>query len=513
MLRIVLALLVLPVLSLMLAPRVFAVQALAPSTGSSSFSFEEYDPSMVALPTPKRPDLSGYTRKNMEARLAAIPAKPPKVALRKMFKQFELHDFTDGGRAREWATRQLSFPKAIYINSGVVTLKDIARQVGNKQFFEKLGEHRYMSRLPIVVTHNATLVMRGDTLRLSQDRGAFLVVDGQYFAFDSMLIGWNEAKNEPAPYTGPHQFRPFMLGWGGSQIYMDNDFVANLGYDQSKSYGVSLSQYTSGSKALLSRPRPTGWILHSRFEHIYYGFYCYEAENVVILKNHYRNNIIYGIDPHDRSRHLIIADNDVSGSHKKHGIIVSRDVDDSWIIDNRSHDNTLSGIVLDRSSEHNVVAWNRTYRNGGDGITLYESPNNIIWGNKVVSNKRNGIRVRNSTEVKVYNNQVLANGTFGVVGQTKDLSGTDRNMTEDPYKQEVSLTLVGGELSHNGSGPVFIDPPQYLYMYGVDLRFPSSGNGVSFRGVLDFYHDRIIRAMMQKKRVVSVHPVKREAAN
>src|SRR3989449_2404877 len=63
-----------------------------------------------------------------------------------------------------------------------------------------------------------------------------------------------------------------------------------------------------------------------------------------------------------------------SSDLKKHGIIVSREVNDSWIFGNESYDNALSGIVIDRSSLHNVVADNRVYRNRADGITIYESP-------------------------------------------------------------------------------------------------------------------------------------------
>jgi poly(beta-D-mannuronate) C5 epimerase len=128
----------------------------------------------------------------------------------------------------------------------------------------------------------------------------------------------------------------------------------------------------------MKRKRPTGWLLNSQFVDNLYGFYCYEADDVVILGNTYRDNIVYGIDPHDRSRRLIIAHNDVFGTHKKHGIILSREVNDSWIIYNRTYNNQLSGIVLDRASVNNLLAYNETYKNRSDGMTLYESGNNLL---------------------------------------------------------------------------------------------------------------------------------------
>src|SRR3546814_13545683 len=82
--------------------------------------------------------------------------------------------------------------------------------------------------------------------------------------------------------------------------------------------------------------------------------------------------------------------------------IVSREVDDSWIINNQAYDNALSGIVIDRNSVNNVVAHNRVYRNHADGITIYESPKTLIWQNLVSANLRHGIRVRNSTNMRLY---------------------------------------------------------------------------------------------------------------
>src|SRR3546814_2641288 len=89
-----------------------------------------------------------------------------------------------------------------------------------------------------------------------------------------------------------------------------------------------------------------------------------------------------------RSRRLIIAGNKAHDTKEKHGIIVSREVDDSWIINNQAYDNALSGIVIDRNSVNNVVAHNRVYRNHADGITIYESPKTLIWQNLVSANLR-----------------------------------------------------------------------------------------------------------------------------
>ena len=225
---------------------------------------------------------------------------------------------------------------------------------------------------------------------------------------------------------------------------------------------------------------------------------------MVIVKNTYRDNVVYGIDPHDRSRRLIIAENNVFDTHQKHGIIISREVNDSFIFNNRCYRNKLSGIVLDRQSERNIIAGNWTAENGGDGITLYESPNNLLWANIAMANKRYGIRVRNSLDAKLYQNIVLLNQMYGIYGHIKDLSHTERNFILDPYASEVSMTVVGGSLIDNDRGPLSVDQPVSLQMYNIDFITPLLKNGVQLTGVLNEFHESILNILFKQQKAVIV---------
>ena len=53
--------------------------------------------------------------------------------------------------------------------------------------------------------------------------------------------------------------------------------------------------------ARLKREEPTGWLIDSEFVDHWYGFYCYEAQNVVIKGNTYRDNIVYEMCIRDSS--------------------------------------------------------------------------------------------------------------------------------------------------------------------------------------------------------------------
>jgi mannuronan 5-epimerase len=462
------------------------------------------------LAAPTLPDLSGYSAEAVEAKIER--SKKGQVVVRRMLQQDALKDFIGGDeRLREWVNRQQGMPNAIFVEGGYITLQDLAKQLPDNQF-SQVKPGVYLARLPIVVAQNATLHVdkNVEELRLSQERGAFLVNDGKLFITDTRLTAWREADNGPATFRKPDEFRPFLVSWGGSELYISNSVVTSLGYNTSKSYGVSITQYTPNMHKRLQRKEPTGWLLNSEFVDLWYGFYCYEAADVVIKGNTYRDNIVYGIDPHDRSHGLIIAENSVHGTKKKHGIIISREVDNSWIFNNKSYDNKLSGIVIDRNSINNLIAYNEVSQNHADGITLYESSHNLLWGNKVLNNARHGIRVRNSVDIRLYENVSAANALTGVYGHIKDLSDTDRNIELDPFDTKISMIVVGGTLAANGSGPLSIDSPLSVELYRVELIAPTKSTGISFSGILGEKQEEILDLMVRRNLAVLIDPVERQ---
>jgi poly(beta-D-mannuronate) C5 epimerase len=461
----------------------------------------------LTLAPPKLPELRGYTS---AAVLAKVPAGPRGHAvIRRMVEVKTLHEFVGGasGRLSEWAKRQTSNPRTILVEGGVMTPRDLTRSLPHEAI-EETAPGIYVLRLPLVVTQNAVLHIDGKVkqFRMSQERGAFLSIEGQLFVTGTQLLGWREHESKPSVFRDGNEFRPFLIAWGGSQLYIADSTVAHLGYAASKAYGVSISQFSPHLDVVLKRPRPTGWILHSEFTDNWYGFYCYEADNVAIIGNTYRDNIVYGIDPHDRSRGLIIAGNTATGVHQKHGIIVSREVNDSWIIGNRANSNKLSGIVVDRNSTGNVVAYNEVMRNGTDGITIYESPKNLLWGNRAIGNGRHGYRMRNSVDIRLYDNIAVANRLAGIYGHIKDLTGTDRDLKLDPFELSISMVVVGGRLIFNGSGPVTIDRPLSVELYNVELLAPSKKVGIQMTGVLGRHQVEILDILVRQRAAAVIEP-------
>lgn len=425
-------------------------------------------PASLATP-PTLPDISGFTAEAIEQ--AKPPLKPGAVVVRPMAQTLGFDKFVERARVPEFRTLQgRPEPVALHILSGTYDLPALMEAVRDPAVLSRQGQI-YTLHMPLYIEAGATLILAGPppveggyqgrkppqnqaTLRLSQDTGAFLLVSGTLFITDIEIAAWNEKGGHYAGYQKPDRFRPFITIWSGGRSYFSRSRFIDLGYHSSKSYGISFSTSKSFVKANPNIPPPKGWIVQCWFERLYYGFYSYEAEHVAMIHNIYADNIVYAIDPHDRSRYLIIAGNETYGTRKKHGIIVSREVNDSWIFDNVSHSNKGSGFMLDRTSVRNIVANNVAYRNQSDGITLFESEDNILWGNLVYLNKKAGFRIRNSWNVVAGENLVAFNGGAAVELYTQDLFVHEegRDFILDPFTQRASLTYGGGAFIFNKGG-------------------------------------------------------------
>jgi hypothetical protein len=167
----------------------------------------EADPGFdVAMKAPALPDLTKYTP---EAAMAKMSRKPAgRASVESMLDKMSFKGFMSGKHEglREWAMRQTSLPKIIYIREGYVNLADLARQLP-AEYFQEVGKGVYVARLPIDVTPGATLHVDKE-LRLSLDRGAFLVNEGKLFVSGAKLRAWNEATNKPATFAARRSSGP-----------------------------------------------------------------------------------------------------------------------------------------------------------------------------------------------------------------------------------------------------------------------------------------------------------------
>lgn len=356
-------------------------------------------------------------------------------------------------------------PDTITIESGVVDLSalhDYLQELGYGEYLSRESGRTYLLRRPLVIGPGASLVISAadtDELRMSVESGGYIVNSGDFYAVDVKLTGWSEQKQAPALVDKePHEFRPFYATWSRSRTFMANTEQTALGYTNSKSYGMTISSGPRQFEKVQSRDyhRPTGILVDNSFRNFLYGFYSYEADNVVLVGNEYVDNMVYAIDPHDRSRWLTIAYNTTYDTHKKHGIIISREVNFSTILGNVTFANDGSGLMVDRFSTGSLIYANSSFDNGGDGLTVFESSCKLIASNRLFENKRAGIRVRNSLDVGIFFNEIRENRQAAVHGYVLNLKNEpahrNRDFELDPYTDVTALSMVGNWIERNGVG-------------------------------------------------------------
>ena len=356
-------------------------------------------------------------------------------------------------------------PDMITLESGVVDLAllyDHLHNLGLNDYIVRQPNRTYLLRRPLIIGPNATLVVSGsDTaeLRLSVEAGAYIVNSGRAFFVDTRVMSWSEENQRAAIVEKEaNSFRPFYASWSHSETNMANTDFTGFGYSNSKSYGLSISSGPRQFERMQSRDykRPTGIIVDNSFRNFLYGFYSYEADNVVLVGNEYIDNLVYGIDPHDRSRWLMIAYNTAYDTHKKHGIIISREVNNSTILGNITFDNHGSGLMVDRFSSGTMIYANTSFENGGDGLTVFESSCKLIASNRLFNNKRAGIRIRNSMDIGIFFNEIRGNRQAAVQGYVidlkKDPAHRHRDFELDPYTDVTALSMVGNWIERNEVG-------------------------------------------------------------
>lgn len=434
-----------------------------------------FDPSEMVLPP--LPDVSGFTTENI---IKKIPESfPGRITISPMNLYPEFSEFLEDDAPRRLRLLQHRInPMAIMIESGHYTFtqlyEEIHRQDPENKMIRKLPDNKYLLRMPLGVKIGASLVISDqDTpeLLMSKQANAFISNGGELFIVKTSVKGWDEEKNAPTKYIEKKDYRPFITSWGGAKLYLAGSRFESLGYLKGKSYGISFSACTACLKINPFVPAATGAVVENYFTDMFYGFYSYEAEDVAIVGNEFEDNVIYAIDPHDRSRRLIIANNETYNTHYKHGIIVSREVNDSWIFGNHTHHNKGSGIMIDRISRNNVIANNLSEHNEQDGLTYFESQDNISYGNTFQYNKRNGLLARNSWNIRSYNDKYLMNDGVAIEAYSVNLVGKElhRDFELDPFTKKADATIVNAQIKTSGPAVFKFDDTDFFYLSQLDI--------------------------------------------
>jgi parallel beta-helix repeat protein len=333
-----------------------------------------------------------------------------------------------------------------------ITVPALAAAVGDSAALREVAPGEWQLGAELVLRGGAELQISAPEVRwlkLESAPGRFVSVEalgGKLDITGSCVTSWNDQQGSAD--TGYDDGRSFLLARDGAQMTITNAELHYLGHGDVESYGLSWRTAGTG-----------GGITDSLVSNLYYGLYTYEVSGLSVLDNEFRNNVLYGIDPHTGSTKLDIERN-VVHDNGKHGIILAEDCVDSVIRDNVVYRNAHHGIVLYLRSDRNVVEGNEAFDNSSQGININESGGNTLRGNTVYDNGETGIGVTQLAEGNVVqNNQLRGNQQDGlrVVSESTDTAVHD-NVIADNARYGVyvdtsgAVDLTGNTITDNQSG-------------------------------------------------------------
>lgn len=333
----------------------------------------------------------------------------------------------------------------------------------------------------------ATLVLDGtsrggdvDELRLRSDGSVYvelIAMWGNLFIRGTKVTSWDH----DGPSTNPERPRAFIR----AVSYLDGDTPRESRMDVIDSEIAYLGHYAGESYGLVWKVRGTqpglydlvdvyGDVVNSKIHHNYFGFYSYGAYGMNIVGNEVHDNVMYGIDPHDDSDALLVAENEI-WNNGNHGFICSMRCDGLIVRDNFSHHNGLAGYMFHRNVTDSVFERNVAEDNGDAGFAIMDSHENVIRDNVARRNKY-GLRFSvGASDNLAEGNELVDNGLYGIYMY----EGTDPPTINDG--RPARNVLQGNRVTNSGEYAVKTsDADANAY---VDNVF--EGNGLAAAFLLD----------------------------
>lgn len=335
-----------------------------------------YDPITVVergLPPNVPIDLNALDAAPKDAGIHLISVRPDDVSL------------IVGGRP----VRTIPAPMAI---TDIGRLCDL---IADPDWIERSGPRQIILKSALVIYRGVDFTAGApsvDDLELLDQPGVLLGVNGGRLRFDRIRVH-ADSTNPPSP----DRYRPFILAIGRGALRFDHSTVDGLGWDWNGSYGVS---WQDGS---------TGGATDTTFENSFIGVYTARTRDLSFLRCTFRDNELYGFDPHTYSRNVVVEDSLAEGNGA-HGFIFSEYVRQSVIKNSISRGNGENGIMMDTYSSGNLVSNNQVIGNKGDGLVTTNSPRNAFQSN-VIEGNRVGVRTSSSDapSTRFEGNDVLFN--------------------------------------------------------------------------------------------------------
>lgn len=318
------------------------------------------------------------------------------------------------------------------------------------------------------------------------------------------IYSWDPGAN--AVDSDINNGRAYILAKYDAKLNINHADLGYLGSANGESYGVSWRDINATGSTTL-RSRVTGQVLNSKFHHLYYGIYTFQASNMVFRGNEFYQNIRYGFDPHDYT-HDVLVENNVSHDNGAHGFIISRGCNNFVFRNNKAYNNIdpntnqAHGFMLDFGSPNspdpqvashdNLLENNEAYNNEGFGLRILgstqnqvrnnnfhdneqgivvddQSPDNVIEDNTLSRNTLYGLGIQETAvRTMIISNTLTNNGSYGIYAKSST-NRISRNVAKANQGAGIMLSMVTGVLLTNN---------QVL----SNTLSGNNGNGLNLRG-------------------------------
>jgi poly(beta-D-mannuronate) C5 epimerase len=436
------------------------------------------------------------------AACAALPAAPAAKAgqLRvigltkdRYFNKF----FQGGGKLYRLVGQQQGVPMAIVLDSGQWRLAQLqAALAEHPGAIERQGAS-YLLRLPLLLQAGASLVVqKGETLRLSRDRGTFMINLGLLHLSEAKLQSWDEGKKAVASVAPEDttSFQPFLLGWSGSTTVISKSQVSGLGFAENLTHGLAFAAGPVGLAGLELPPPPRVFINGSEINNLYSGVHATAVPELRICGNRFLQNRLNAVHL-DIGSGGIVADNHITGTQGPYALYFNKNATNIWVLRNDISENKRSGMSVNDSADI-VIAGNRIRQNF-DAIFLQASERVLLADNEILDHQRHGVSLRDAGPIRFQNDRIGPNRGVGIMAKKAKipdaLAGTAAKFIPEVQLAKDAAASAKAEQAKKkpaGGGFVPFDMPEEEVVVvksslGVEpIKRDPADNRVEIHGVL-----------------------------
>lgn len=411
--------------------------------------------------------------------------------------------FQGGGRLERLIGQQKGVPHAIILETGVWRLSQLQAALASTPGALQGKEGVYRLGLPLMIRHGASLVIgQSESLRLSRDRGAFLINQGTLHVRNARLESWDES-TDAAAIILPEEaagFQPFLLGWSGSLTVVQDSQVTGFGFGESLAHGLEFAVGPIGLAGFELPAPPRVYVVGSSLEGMYSGVRATGVPDLRVCDNHFRGSRYNAIHLESGSSGSV-AGNRITETSGPYAVYFNKAPRDVWVIRNDISENHRSAMSI--AGADNIVIAGNTIRQNFDGVFLQSSDRVLLAENRIVDNQRHGVTMRDVGRVRIQGDAIGPNRGVGVMALRGGPGGHGRAsaaaISSSTGSRRQRIELLGVTLEGNHSSSLVVESPYSVIMDSTDVLYPDVRRRPVFRGVLNAFETDILYLMPRHK--------------